>query len=725
MKNGAVKKPAVRGCAKVPVIMQMEALECGAACLAMVLAYYGKWVPLERVRADCGVSRDGSNAGNMLTAARRYGLMAQGYRYEPQRLREKGTFPCIIHWNFNHFVVLCGFRGKKAVLNDPARGTLSVSMEEFDRAFTGVCIMFAPGKEFVPGGKPESVLAFVKKRLKGTAGAMVFVLLTTVVISIIGIINPVFSRIFIDRLLSGRNLPWLYPFIACMAGVAAIQIVVLALRAANLLKIEGKFAISANASFLWHLLRLPVGFYAQRMAGDLADRQKVNETIASSLISQLAPLALGFCMMIFYLVIMLRYSVLLTAVGVCSIVINLFLAQLISKKRVNITRVMARDAGKLAGATVSGISMMETIKASGAENGFFAKWAGYQAAVNTQNVKYAHLNQYLGAVPGIVSSLANIAILSLGVYLTMEGQFTVGMILAFQGFMSSFASPAADLITAGQSLQELRTNMERTEDVMRYPVDTPDDSAVPLEQSCEKLSGRISVKNITFGYSPLGAPLIRDFSMELAPGKSVALVGASGSGKSTLAKLIAGLYRPWSGEILFDDKRENEIGREAFTASLSMVDQDIVIFEDTIANNIRLWDDGIDDAEMVRAAKDAQIHEDIMKRDGGYESRVAEGGKDLSGGQRQRLEIARMLAQDPSIAILDEATSALDAKTECAVLRALARRRISYIVVAHRLSAVRDCDEIIVIDHGEAAERGTHEELMERDGLYAKLISNE
>lgn len=719
-----MKKPVMQSCVKVPVIMQMEALECGAACLDMILAYYGKWVPLERVRADCGVSRDGSNAGSMLKAARGYGLSAKGYRYEPQRLKEKGTFPCIIHWNFNHFVVLCGFRGKKAVLNDPARGVVSVSMEEFDRAFTGVCILFAPTEQFVQGGKPESVLIFAKKRLKGTAAAMLFVLLTTVVLSIIGIINPVFSRIFMDRLLAGRDLPWLYPFIACMAGVAAVQVVVLGLRAANLLKIEGKFAISANASFLWHLLRLPVGFYSQRMAGDIAERQKVNETIAASLISQLAPLVLGFCMMIFYLVIMLRYSLILTAVGVCSIVINLLIAQIISKKRVNITRVMTRDAGKLAGATVSGISMMETIKASGAENGFFEKWAGYQAAVNTQNVKYARLNQYLGAVPGIVSSLANIIILTLGVYLTMEGQFTVGMILAFQGFMSSFASPAGDLITVGQSLQELRTNMERTEDVLRYPVDV-EESTAETKKCEEKLSGKVSLKNVTFGYSPLAEPLIRDFSMELEPGKSVAIVGASGSGKSTISKLIAGLYKPWSGEILFDGKARKEFSRETFTASLSMVDQDIVIFEDTIANNIRLWNESIDGETVVRAAKDAQIHEDIMKRDGGYESCVAEGGKDLSGGQRQRLEIARMLAEEPAIAILDEATSALDAKTECDVLQALVQRSISYIVVAHRLSAVRDCDEIIVLDRGEAVERGTHEELMQRNGLYTKLVSNE
>ncbi len=350
--------------------------------------------------------------------------------------------------------------------------------------------------------------------------------------------------------------------------------------------------------------------------------------------------------------------------------------------------------------------------------------AGYQAAVNAQNVKYARLNQYLGTIPSLVSSLTNIIILSIGVYLTMQGAFTVGMILAFQGFMSSFASPAADLISAGQNIQELRTNMERTEDVMNYPTDV-DYENCPCETSAQKLAGEVVLSGVSFGYSPLSKPLIRDFNMRLQPGKSVALVGASGSGKSTVAKLIAGLYRPWTGEIRFDGMMQQEIARETFTGSVAMVDQEVVLFEDTVANNIKLWDLSITDAEVIRAAKDAQIHEDIMRREGGYESRVAEGGKDFSGGQRQRLEIARMLAGGPTVAILDEATSALDAKTEYEVLRALNQRKLSYIVVAHRLSAVRDCDEIIVLEHGETVERGTHEQLLRHNGLYARLVSNE
>jgi ABC-type bacteriocin/lantibiotic exporter with double-glycine peptidase domain len=382
-----------------------------------------------------------------------------------------------------------------------------------------------------------------------------------------------------------------------------------------------------------------------------------------------------------------------------------------------------RDAGKLASATVAGIEMIETIKASGAENGYFEKWSGYQASVNTQKVKYAKLNQYLGMIPSLVSSLTNTAVLMIGVWLTMKGEFTVGMIMAFQGFLASFTAPATSLISAGQTLQEMSTEMERVEDVMEYPNDPVFENETEAE-SYAKLTGEIEMKNVTFGYSALAEPLIKDFNLSLKPGSRVALVGFSGCGKSTLAKLISGLYQPWSGEILFDGKPMSQIDRSIFTASLAVVDQDIILFEDTIANNIKMWDDSIEDYSMIQAASDVRLHEDILRRDGGYQYRITEGGKDFSGGQRQRLEIARVLAQDPTIIIMDEATSALDAKTEYEVVTSIKNRGITCIVVAHRLSTIRDCDEIIVLDRGNVVERGTHDELYAKGGLYTKLVSN-
>lgn len=720
------KTPLTKGVAKVPVIMQMEALECGAACLAMVAAYYGKWVPLEQVRRDCGVSRDGSNARNVLVAARSYGFAAKGYRYEPDSLRTDGQFPCIIHWNMEHFVVLNGFTKDKAVLNDPARGLVSVSMEEFDRSFTGICLILEPGADFTPGGKPKSVLEFARHRLKGAGPAIAFVVLCTIIGSLLGIIQPAFSRIFYDRLLTGQNPEWFMPFMAALIVFSCLQVFIAGVQMLYSNRINARFAVVGSTSFLWKVLHLPMDFFSQRLAGDIQARQSSNAGVANALVNTFAPLSLQLIMMVFYFVVMVRYSWQLTLLGLVSIAVNIAMARVISQKRINLSRVQMRDGGKLSSATVSGIEMIETIKASGAENGFFGRWAGYQASVNTQQMRSARMEQILGLIPSVISVVCSSAITIAGAWLTMNGQFTVGMIAQFQGFLSSFSGPIGSLISAGQSLMEMRTEMERIEDVMQYPDDpafhtAPDEA----EGSFEKLSGMVELKNVTFGYSRLAQPLIRDFNLTLKPGSRVALVGASGCGKSTVAKLISGLYQPWSGEILFDGQPMGSISREKLTGSLAVVDQDIVIFEDTIANNIRMWDTSIEDFEVTLAAWDAQIYHDIMRRDGGFQNKLTEGGKDLSGGQRQRLEIARVLAQDPTIIIMDEATSALDAKTEYEVVSAIRNRGITCIVVAHRLSTIRDCDEILVMDGGLVVERGTHEELMARGGRYTELVTNE
>ena len=719
-------KPTItKGTAKVPVVMQLEALECGAASLTMVMAYYDKWIPLEQVRADCGVSRDGSNAKNIALAARRYGFKVSAFKRSPKTIREKGQFPCIIHWNFNHFVVLNGFKGKYACINDPAKGYVKIPMEDFDKAFTGVTINLVPGDDFKPSGKRKSTLAFVRRRLIGASAAVAFVMVASVVSYSFGLINPVMSRVFMDRILTGVNTGWLKGFILILVGLAALQILAEWIRTVYSLKIHGKMAMVGSTTFMWKVLRMPMEFFSQRMAGDIQLRQQENNLLAGTLINTVAPLAMNTIMLVFYLVIMLRYNLLLTVIGVGTVILNIVLSRVISEKRTNITRVQMRDAGKLAGTTVAGIEMIETIKASGAENGFFRKWAGYQASVNTQTVRFSRLQQLLGAVPQLLATLSGYAVLIIGIWLCLDGKFSLGAVMAFQGFMTSFMVPAMTLITAGQTIQEMRTQMERIDDVMQYPSDKNVTIEVESEERLRKLRGNVELKNITFGYSRLAEPLIKDFSMTLTPGSRVAFVGTSGCGKSTLSKLISGLYNPWEGEILFDGKKRNEIPRSIMTGSVAVVDQDIILFEDTIANNIKMWDDSIKDFEMVLAARDAQLHEDIMKREGGYEYKLTSGGRDLSGGQRQRMEIARVLAQDPSIIILDEATSALDAKTEYEVVNAIKDRGITCIVIAHRLSTIRDCDEIIVLERGQVVERGTHDELMANGGAYTELVSNE
>ena len=711
---------------RVPVIMQMEALECGAAALAMVMAYYKKWIPLEQVRADCGVSRNGSNAKNMLLAARSYGFNAVGMRCDLDSLGEDVILPCILHWNFNHFVVLTGISGRYAWINDPAKGECRIPIEELDSSFTGICLQITPGEKFRPSGKRRSVVEFARERLRGAGPAVAFVLLSTIIGYLFGIIRPAFSRFFLDRLLTGENRELMGLFLGLLVLVGIMQFAAGWIQAVYALKLNGKMASVGNAEYMWKILRLPMEFFSQRLAGDILMRQSTNASIAAVVVNTLAPLVLNALMMVVYLTVMLRCSVTLTIIGIVTILLNLLVSQIISAKRVNITRVSMRDAGKLAAATVSGFQMIETIKASGVETGYFQRWAGFQASVNAQKVRFARLDRYLGIIPAVLSSMANALVMILGVLFTMQGNFSLGTILLFQGYMSSFMAPASTIISAGQRLQEMRTEMERVEDVMRYPLDPGFTGVSPsADTEVKKLSGEVELRDITFGYCRLEEPLIDHFSMHIKPGSRVALVGRSGCGKSTLSRLISGLSSPWSGEILFDNKPFREIDRSVFAGSVAVVDQEIVLFKDTIAENIKMWDDSIEDFEMILAARDAQIYDDIMARDGGFNAKLTDNGRDLSGGQRQRLEIARALAQDPSILILDEATSALDAKTEYELVEAVKARGITCIVIAHRLSTIVDCDEIIVLDHGKDIERGTHEELMALGGAYAKLIASD
>lgn len=711
--------------ARVPMIMQLETLECGAASLAMVMAYYGKWVPLEQVRLDCGVSRDGSRAKNIYIAAEHYGMDVKAYRMSAENLRKEGKFPCIIYWNMNHFVVLKGFKGKKAYINNPARGFEVIGRQEFERSYSGVVLIPVPSERFATGGKKKSVFNFTRKRLAGTGAAIAFVMLTTAMSYLFGIANSVSARIFVDRILNISAAGWLGGFIAFVSVLAVMQIVVAWIQAIYSMKINGKLAVIGSTSFMWKILHLPMEFFSQRLAGDIQSRLLLNSTIAGTLVQTFAPLVINTFMMVVYLAFMLSQSVLLTAVGLAALVLNIIMARIISKHRINITRVQLRDQGKLEAATVAGISMIETIKASGAERGFFQKWAGYQASVNNAEVHTERTNQLLGAIPEFLTAFVNYAVLMLGVYLVIQNKITLGAVLMFQGLLGSFMTPADSMIGAGQNLQEMQTQMERVEDVMEYPDDPDSDDNEDSDTDIEKLEGNVELRNVSFGYSRLEEPIIRDLSFSLKKGQSLAVVGASGCGKSTVAKLIGGLYQPQSGEILFDGRKREDYPREVLINSVAVVDQDITLFEETVAENIRMCDRTIPDEDVVKAAKDAQLHEEILRLHGAYQYKLVNGGKNLSGGQRQRMEIARALATDPEILVLDEATSALDAKTEQQLVDAIEARNITCIVIAHRLSTVRRCDEIIVLDHGRICERGNHRELMDLGGTYAELIKSE
>lgn len=547
-------------------------------------------------------------------------------------------------------------------------------------------------------------------------------MLTGILLTGVQLLTPIFSRLFMDHILSRHNPQWLIPLLAAMALTLAFQFVVNVIQGIHWLKIEGKLAVEANASFMWHVLRLPVSFFAQRYIGDIASRQTSNEQIAATLIGQLAPIFLNLVLLLAYLAIMIQYSPVLAVVGVTTSILYLVSMRLVSKRRLDLSRVTLRDGGRLMGATMSGFEIIETIKASGAEGSFFQRWTGYFASYSNALVQFNQANQFYSLIPPLLQQGSNIIILVMGVYLILDGSFTIGMLLAFQGFTASFLSPVQQLVGASQSFIEMRSQMERVEDVFNYQPDVEEEDP-SLTLPLERLRGGVELRGITFGYNKTAPPLIEDFSLTVKPGGSIALVGSSGSGRSTVGKLIAGLYKPWSGQILFDGIPREQVPRQVLTASIAVVDQDIALFEDTIFNNLTLWDKSIDEATVIEACKDAQIHEDIMGRPGGYAHVIKEGGKNFSGGQRQRLEIARALAQRPTILILDEATSALDTKTEHLIMEAVKAKGISLIIIAHRLSTIRDCDEIIVLDQGQVVERGTHEELLKLGGKYSALVS--
>jgi len=702
----------------------MEAVECGAAALAMVLAYHGAWVPLEQLRLECGVSRDGSKASNIIKAARRFGLAAKGFRKEPSTLHEL-PMPCIIHWNFNHFVVLEGFKGDQVYINDPAVGRRRIDMAELDLAFTGVVLAMEKTEAFKKLGEKPQGLKLLLRELGQSKEAVALLMIVSFALIVPSIVAAGFSKIFVDDILIKHADNWLVPLLIGMAVTALFRAVLTWLRQSLLLRLQTKLAVVMISRFLWHVMALPVEFFTQRHAGDIASRVAANEQIARLLSGGIAANALNLTSILVFAGAMAIYDVPLAAIGVGLSLLNVLALKFIAQRQQDLSSGLALEQGKLVGATVSAVRTIETLKASGLEDEAFGRWSGIQAKVLNAEQALGTSAIVLELMPTLLSGLTGAAILGIGGLRVIEGSMTLGSLVAFQSLMGSFAGPVTDLVNYIGSFQTIKGSLERLEDVYNYPTDRAGRSPTAVERVLPKLAGKVELSNIQFGYSILEPPLISDLSITVQPGARIALVGSSGSGKSTLGRLICGLYKPWAGEIRLDGRRLSEIPEQIFANSVAYVDQDIFLFEGTVRDNLTLWDNTVTEADLSRALRDAAIHEDIATRAGNYDCHVNEGGSNFSGGQRQRIEIARALVANPSIIVLDEATGALDPITEKAIDDSLRRRGCTCIIIAHRLSTIRDCDEIIVLQRGAIVERGTHEQLLALGGAYAKLVSQE
>ena len=736
--NKAQKTRSRNSRVRTPTLLQMEAVECGAAALGIILSHYGLIIPLPQLRTRCGVSRDGSKASNILKAARTFGLQAKGFKKEIDQLREIKP-PYIIFWNFNHFLVVEGFGKDQVFLNDPATGPRQVSDQEFRESYTGVVLIMEPGPDFKRGGRKPSMITALWKRLQGSTSELLFCVLTGFVLVLPGISITAFAQIFIDNIMIQKQVEWIPPLLSTMALVTIVQAGLVLLQLKKLRYLQLRLSIQLTGQFLWHTLRLPVGFYAQRFAGEISSRLGLNNQVAGLLSGQLTRSVIDAVMTLFYGTMMVFYDPVLTIIAIVFVIINISVLRWISRQRTDNYMRLNQDLGKIAGLEIGGLQSIETIKSAALESDFFSKWAGYYAKSISAQQDLLKGELVLGSLPAFLSSLSTMIVLILGGLRVMDGYLTVGMLIAFQGLMNRFQQPVGSLVSLGSQIEQLSGSMNRLDDVLQNPIDpvfqagldqkflranSTDSQGIQLAMPTDiiRLQGYVELRNVTFGYSRVDAPLIKDFSCSLSPGQRIAFVGGSGSGKSTLSKLITGLYEPWEGEILFDGIPRQAVPRAVLTNSLSMVEQEIFLFGGTVRDNLTLWDDTIPDAQLLQACQDAAILDVVMAISGGLNGKLLESAANLSGGQRQRLEIARALVNNPSILVMDEATSALDAETEKQIDRNIRRRGCTCIVVAHRLSTIRDCDEIVVLDRGQVVQRGNHESMKDIPGAYAQLI---
>ena len=709
---------------RTPTVLQMETTECAAACLGMILAYHGRWEPLEELRERCGVSRDGASGAAMLRTAREYGLSARGFRCRRERLFDL-PFPMILFWRFNHFVVLEGIKGRHYYVNDPDGGPRRLTEEEFAESYSGVCFSFAKGDGFRPGGTKPGGFRGLLDRLGHARGALAFVALATGATFIPGVAVPTMIKVFVDDVLIRRTGDWLNALLIGLALSAFVSGFLVWLQQVFLARMEVKLSVVTAAGFLWYLVSLPISFFSQRHAGDLAGRVALNDSVARLLSGELAVNTINALMIGFYAAVMLTYDVLLTLAAVAIAAVNVLVLGLASRYREDKSRRLLREEGKVAGVSANGIMMVDTLKANGAEGSFFGRWMGVYTNAIAARQQLGFVTTLMNAAPPLLNTLTAVVLLGLGGLRILDGSLTIGGLVAFWLLAQNFAVPLAGLVGFGAGLQIVRAEIARLDDVLNYK---PDERAVRALRDVETdtasppPAGHLVLDRVTFGYNRTDPPLFEDFSLSIRPGRRVALVGGSGSGKTTIAKIACGLLTPWSGKVYVDGDDLAAVSAQRLSEIVSHVDQEFVLFEGSVKENVALWDSTVADRDVVRALRDAAMQDEIAARPGKYDAFVCEDGRNFSGGQRQRLEIARSLACNPAVLVLDEATSALDPVTEIEIENRLRQRGCTCLIIAHRLSTIRDADEILVLDRGRIVQRGAHDALIAEEGPYRTLV---
>lgn len=708
---------------RTPTVLQMEAAECGAAAITMVLGGFGRFVPLEEMREECGVSRDGSKASNLLKAARRYGLVATGYRKMAKSALE-GPFPSIALWNANHYLVIEGASNDRVYLNDPASGPRTVSREQFQSSYSGIQLCFEKGEDFVPGGQPPKLLSRLVQEARENFKYIAVILTVGFLISIPSFVAPALTGVFVDSIIVPQSTSWMTPIILILAAAILIQVLLSWVKDLALLRLQMDLSLTRSADFVWHVLRLPVSFFAVRYLGDISSRVSSVERVSRLLTTELGSASINALTAALILGFMMLLSPLLAGIAVAGALLNVVALQVFRRVRTDTAMRLQTDQAKLFSTTVTGLRSIETLKSTGTEDDFFGKWAGYHARAINSEQALARLDEISTILPPLIATMTVAVALGLGGASVMDGALTLGALLAFQTLFASITAPIQHMVQVTGQAQEAAADLARMDDVLGNQLDWRHQPASQHPEQEHIVEPGLTLENISFGYSPLEPPLIRDLNLSVRPGGWVALVGVSGSGKSTIGKLISGLYEPWDGEVRFDGRPLQSFSRTEMSREVATVDQDITLFDGTVRDNICLWDKTIPHAEVVEAARNADILEEISRLPGNFDAVVQEGGRNLSGGQRQRIEIARALVRRPSVLVLDEATAALDPTTELEIIKSLRRSGTTCVLIAHRLSTIRDCDEILLLEDGVVSERGDHDSLMAIKGAYAELVGD-